>query len=208
MKILIVGATGPTGRLVLERALQSGDAITVLARRPEALDDVKDKMTVIPGDATSHEDMAKAMNGQDAVIATLGTGRSLRANDLFTRAAEAFVSAAKQTGVSRLVWLSSFGVGDTFWDATIVQKIMYRTLLRDIYRNKEASEKIIRGSDLDWTIVYPTSLYNGPAKGQYRVDDRIKMKGAPGINRADVADFICKAVRDDRWIRRNAVITY
>jgi len=207
-KILIIGATGPTGRHVLDLALKSGDTVTVLARRPEALEDVKDNITVIAGDATSREDVAKAMQGQEAVIATLGTGGSLRANGLFTRAAEAVVHAAKQAGVSRLVWLSSFGVGETFRDASLLQKIMYRTLLRDLYENKEASEKIIRESGLDWTIVYPTGLTNGPATGRYRTDDRIRMKGFPRISLADVADFLYKAVRDDAWIRRNAVITY
>lgn len=207
MKMLILGATGPTGRLVLDCTLKAGDAVTVLARRPEALDDLKGKIALVVGDATSQDDVAKAMKGQEAVIATLGTGKSLRANELFTRAAEAVVRAAKQHGVSRLVWLSSFGVGDTIRDATLVQKWMYRTLLRDIYRNKEASEQIIRKSDLDWTIVYPTNLTNGPAKGTYRVDDRIRMKGFPSISRADVADFICKAVRSDEWIRRHAVMT-
>ena len=207
-KILIIGATGPTGRHVLDLALKSGDTVTVLARRPEALEDVKDNITVIAGDATSREDVAKAMQGQEAVIATLGTGGSLRVNGLFTRAAEAVVHAAKQAGVSRLVWLSSFGVGETFRDASLLQKIMYRTLLRDLYENKEASEKIIRESGLDWTIVYPTGLTNGPATGRYRTDDRIRMKGFPRISLADVADFLYKAVRDDAWIRRNAVITY
>lgn len=207
VNVLLLGATGPTGRLVLERAMQAGDTVTALARRPEALRDVEDNITVIAGDATSREDLAKAMTGQDAVIATLGTGRGLRANDLFTRAAEAVVQAAKQTGVTRLVWLSSFGVGETFRDASMRQKIMYRTLLRDLYQNKAASEAIITSSHLDWTIVYPTSLTNGPARGLYRVEERIKMKGLPSISRSDVADFICKVVRDEGWIRRNAVMT-
>ena len=207
MNILLLGATGPTGRQVLDLALKSGAAITALARRPEALDDLKGRITVIAGDATSPDNVAKAMHGRDAVISALGTRKSLRANGLFTRAAEAVVQAARQTGVTRLVWLSSFGVGDTFRDATLAQKIMYRTLLRDLYRNKEASERIIRESGLDWTIVYPTELYDGPATGNYRVADRIPMKGYPRISRADVADFICKAVRDDAWIRRSAVIT-
>ncbi|UQZ86448.1 NmrA-like family protein [Paenibacillus konkukensis] len=207
MNLLILGATGPTGRYVVDRALQSGDTITVLARRPEALADLKDKIKVVVGDATSKNDLVKAMMGQDAVIATLGRGKSIRSNDLFTSAARAIVNAAKQAGVSRLVWLSSFGVGNTIQNATIVQKFMYRTLLRDLYVNKESSEKIIRGSKLNWTIVYPTALMNGPAKGMYQVKERIKMKGAPRIRRADVADFMHKAAYSDEWSYRHAVIT-
>jgi len=207
VNLLILGATGPTGRHVLELALKAGHTITVLARRPEALDDVKDRITVIAGDATHRDDVAKAIRGRDAVISALGTSKSLRANGLFTRAAEAVVQAARQHGVTRLVWLSSFGVGDTFRDASLLQKVMYRTLLRDIYRDKEAAETILRESGLDWTIVYPTGLTNGPAKGAYRAEARIAMKGFPTISRADVADFLLRAVRDDGWLRRHAVIT-
>jgi putative NADH-flavin reductase len=188
MKLLILGSTGPTGRHVLDRALEHGDTITVLARRPEALESVASRITVIAGDATSASDVAEAMAGQDAVIAALGRGRSVRADDLFTRAATAVVDAAKQTGVTRLVWLSSFGVGDTFHSANAMQKTMYRTFLRNIYANKQASEKTIRASNLDWTLVYPTALTSGPATGAYRVDDRLDMKLAARISRADVAE--------------------
>lgn len=207
MKLLLLGATGPTGRLVLDQALAAGDTVTVLARRPEALDDVADSVTLIEGDATSGADVGQAMAGQDATIAALGRGRSTRAHGLFTRAAVAVVQAAELTGVHRLVWLSSFGVGDTFASANGVQKTMYRTLLRDIYANKAASEELIRASVLDWTIVYPTALMNGPAKGAYRVDDRLEMRFAARINRADVAQFMHRAARDPAWIRRDAVIT-
>ncbi|MDT0341463.1 NAD(P)-dependent oxidoreductase [Streptomyces litchfieldiae] len=207
MKLLILGATGPTGHHVLDLALKAGDTVTVLARRPEALADLADRVTVVAGDATSRDDVAKAMRGQDAVISALGRSRSVRADDLFTRAAAAVTGAAEGTGVSRLVWLSSFGVGDTYRSASPVQKVMYRTFLRDIYANKEISEKAIRSSGLDWTLVYPTTLTKGPAKGTYRVGERLPMRGHPTISRADVADFMHKAAHSPEWIRRDAVIT-
>ncbi|MET9763810.1 NAD(P)H-binding protein [Streptomyces sp. NPDC006372] len=207
MKLLILGATGPTGRHVVDLAIRSGDTVTVLARRPEALHDLAGRITVVAGDATSHDDIAKAMTGQDAVISALGRSTSVRADDLFTRAAAAVIGAAKEADVSRLVWLSSFGVGDTYRSASLAQKAMYSTFLRNIYANKEVSEKGIRSSGLDWTLVYPTMLTKGPAKGTYRVGDRLPMKGNPTISRADVADFLYKAARSPEWIHRDAVIS-
>ncbi|MFG2133507.1 NAD(P)-dependent oxidoreductase [Streptomyces sp. NPDC048751] len=207
MNILILGATGPTGRHVVDLAIAAGDTVTVLARRPEALEDLADQVNVVAGDATSHRDVVKAMVGQDAVISALGRSTSVRADDLFTRAAEAVISTAKEEGVSRLVWLSSFGVGDTCQSASAAQKIMYRTFLRNIYANKELSEKAIRSSGLDWTLVYPTLLTKGPAKGTYRAGDRLPMKGNPKISRADVAAFLHKAAHSPEWIDRDAVIT-
>ncbi|MEU0073799.1 SDR family oxidoreductase [Streptomyces sp. NPDC006332] len=207
MNLLILGATGPTGRHVVDLALEGGDTVTVLARRPEALDDLAGRVNVVTGDATSHDDVAKAMIGQDAVISALGRSTSVRADDLFTRAATAVIGAAKETGVPRLIWLSSFGVGDTFKSASAAQKVMYRTFLRNIYANKEESEKAIRSSGLDWTLVYPTMLTKNPAKGTYLVGDRLPMKGNPSISRADVADFMYKAAHSPEWIHRDAVIT-
>ncbi|MDX2936156.1 NAD(P)-dependent oxidoreductase [Streptomyces ipomoeae] len=207
MNLLILGATGPTGRHVVDLALQAGDTVTVLARRPEALKDLAGQVTVVAGDATSHHDVAKAMIGQDVVISALGRSTSIRADDLFTHAAAAVIGAAKEVGVSRLVWLSSFGVGDTYRSASAAQKVMYSTFLRNVYANKELSEKAIRSSGLDWTLVYPTMLTKGPAKGTYLVGERLPMKGNPSISRADVADFMYKAAHSPEWIHRDAVIT-
>ncbi|GAB3209618.1 NAD(P)-dependent oxidoreductase [Marinactinospora thermotolerans] len=207
MKLLILGATGHTGKHVVERALEHGDTVTVLARRPERLAPLAGRVTVVAGDATSADDLAKAMADQDAVISTIGRGTSIRANDLFTRAASAVDAVAKKTGVSRLVWMSSYGVGATYESAAPLQKAMYKTFLRDIYANKALSEKTIRASGLDWTIVYPTALTNGPAKGAYRVGDHIEMKGVPRISRADVGHFMHDAVHDPAWIHREVIIT-
>ncbi|WP_336246612.1 NAD(P)-binding oxidoreductase [Streptomyces cupreus] len=117
------------------------------------------------------------------------------------------IGAVKEQGVSRLVWLSSFGVGDTYRSASAAQKLMYRTFLRNIYANKELSEKAIRSSGLDWTLVYPTLLTKAPAKGTYLAGDRLPMKGNPKISRADVAAFMHRAAHSPEWIHRDAVIT-
>lgn len=131
----------------------------------------------------------------------------MRADGLFTRAATAVADAARQAGVTRLAWLSSFGASDTFHSANAMQKTMYRTFLLTIYASKQASEKTIRASHLDWTLVYPTALTNGPAAGAYHVDDRLDMKLAARISRADVADFMHKTAHDDACTGRDAVIT-
>ncbi|MFI9168767.1 NAD(P)-dependent oxidoreductase [Streptomyces lincolnensis] len=98
-------------------------------------------------------------------------------------------------------------MGDTYRSASVPQKAFYSTFLRNIYANKEASEKAIRSSGLDWTLVYPTKLTKDPATGTYLVGERLPMKGNPTISRADVADFLYKAVRGPEWIGRDAVIT-
>ena len=207
MKLLILGATGPTGRLVVERALRAGDTCTVFVRNPAKLGDLAGQVTVVTGDATSPSDVAAAVPGHDAVISALGQGRSLTSGGLYARAAAAVIAAAKQSNVSRLVWMSSFGVGDTLRSASLNQKLMYRTMLRPVYADKAAADERIRASGLDWTLIYPTALTNGPAKHAYRVGERLSMKGIRTISRADVAAFMVDAAHESEWVGRDAVIT-
>ncbi|MDX3224884.1 NAD(P)-binding oxidoreductase [Streptomyces sp. ME19-01-6] len=207
MKLLILGATGPTGRHVIDMALRSGDSVTAFVRNPAALDDLADKVTPVSGDATSLRDVSSAAVGHDAIVSALGRGNSVRADGLFTRASTAVIGAAGEAGVSRLVWLSSFGVGHTFAWSSGPQKLIYSTLLRSIYADKEIADESIRSSGLDWTVVYPTRLTHGPAKGTFRADDRLPMKGNPTISRADVAAFIHHVARGGEWIHRSPVIT-
>ncbi|AKV86542.1 nucleoside-diphosphate sugar epimerase [Microbacterium sp. CGR1] len=207
MKLLVLGATGPTGQHVLERALEHGDEVTVLVRRPDALDGLANRVTVVQGDATSTDDVTRAMDGQDAVVSALGRATSFRSEELFTHAASAVVAAMGKTGVRRLVWLSSFGVGATFASASGLQKLFYRTFLRAIYVDKAASEKTLRGAGLDLTIAYPTALTHGPAQDGYAVGDRLPMRGNPTISRADVAHFLHLAAHDPAWTGRDAVLT-
>ncbi|GAA2407572.1 NAD(P)H-binding protein [Streptomyces coeruleofuscus] len=207
MKLLILGATGPTGRHVLDLAVRSGDSVTAFVRNPAALGDLAEQVTTVTGDATSHRDLAAAAAGHDAIVSALGRGNSVRADGLFTRASAAVIGAAGEAGVSRLVWLSSFGVGHTFGWSSSAQKLIYGTLLRSIYADKAIADERIRSSGLDWTVVYPTRLTHGPVKGTYRADDRLPMKGNPTISRADVAAFMHTAAQGSEWIHRTAVIS-
>ena len=85
---------------------------------------------------------------------------------------------------------------------------MYKTILRNIYANKAEAEKLLRASDLDYTIVYPTALTNGPATDTYRVGENISMNSAVlKVSRADVGHFMYRAALDAEWIGRDAVIT-
>ncbi|WP_125764082.1 NAD(P)-dependent oxidoreductase [Companilactobacillus hulinensis] len=207
MKILIIGATGQTGRCVIQSALDAGHEVTAFARHTESLNELDDQIEIITGDAISTPELEKAMTGKDAVISTLGRGKSTRAHNLFTRAAVSIVNAANHTEVKRLIWMSSFGVGETFKDANVAQKVAYSTMLRNIYTNKADAERIIRLSHLNWTIVYPSALTNGNLTGEYQIGEHLRMSGAPRISRADVADCMINLLKDDEWIHRGIEIT-
>ncbi|MET7474881.1 NAD(P)-binding oxidoreductase [Streptomyces sp. NPDC005648] len=207
MKLLVLGATGPTGRHLVDMAVRSGDSVTAFVRNPDALGDLAEGVTPVIGDATSQRDIAAVAAGHDAILSALGRGNSVTADGLFTRSSAALIGAAGAADVSRLVWLSSFGVGHTYAWASTAQKLIYRTVTRAIYADKEIADERIRNSGLDWTVVLPTRLTHGPAKGTFQADDRLPMKGNPTISRADVAAFMHQAAHSDEWIHRSPVIT-
>jgi putative NADH-flavin reductase len=110
-------------------------------------------------------------------------------------------------GVRRLIFTSAFGVGSTYRDVPLVPRIFIRVLLSDIYRDKLTDATLLRESALDWTIVCPTRLVDGPASGRYRVGERLVLRGMPRIARADMAAFLLGQVDDLTFVRKQVLIS-
>lgn len=207
MKLLILGATGPTGRNLLGQGLDAGHDITTLVRNANRLTITHPRLTSAIGDATDRAALEKAVRGKDAVLSALGAGNSLR-SDIASRAVAALIPALKAQAVSRIVFLSSFGVGASFLDASPIQKLAYRTLLRAIFADKAKADAMLRESGLAWTLVYPTLLTEGPRTGRCRAGEHLAMKGMAKISRADVAQFMLAQLSTNEWVNRTAVISY
>ena len=206
MRLLILGATGPTGRHLVDQALAGGHDVTAFVRDPGRLTATRPRLAVAAGDATDARALEGAMNGQHAVLSALGAGNSLR-SEIASRAVAAVVPAMQAQGVKRIIYLSAFGVGETFEQASVVQRLAYRTLLRQIFADKAKADAMLRASALDWTLVYPTLLMNGSRTGSCRVGERLPMRGMAKISRADVAAFMLAQLSSDEWLRRIAVVS-
>ena len=170
MKILILGATGLTGQQLLTRALEHQHEVTVLVRDPSKLSFQHQQLKIIKGDVLDSQVLLTAVQGQHAVISTLGKGQSLWSSDLITNAVNCLIPAMYESNVKRLIFLSGFGAGETFVQANQLQKFIFKTFLKGIYSDKAQAEKKIRASSLDWTLVYPVQLINTPANGNYKLN--------------------------------------
>src|ERR1700716_3100022 len=95
MNLVVLGATGRTGRLVVEQALISGHNVTALVRSPEKVATSHPNLRVVIGAATETSAVSGALEGADAVISTLGGKPSVIADS--TRA----IVAAARTGGGR-----------------------------------------------------------------------------------------------------------
>ena len=193
MNILVFGATGATGQQVVKQALSRGHRVTAFVRRPEALE-TADNVRIVVGDATRDKSkIAEAMSGQELVISALGRRNSFRSDHLISRSMEAIVPSMKQAGVSRMILMSSFGVGESLRDAPLIPGIMFRVLLKDIFADKESAERELRASGLDWTIVHPVLLTNRAA---YRTVPRGRAT-RPAWHTEDIAGG-CGSLHPDR----------
>jgi len=208
MKLLVLGATGGTGREVAAQALQAGHDIKVFVRDPTRLTITLDRQHVITGSVTENQDALRdAMRGRDGVISALGAGNSLTSNGLIARSLPAIVQAMTSASVRRLIFTSAYGVGETWRDVPLLPRLLMRTLLRDLYADKAAGEEILRKSGLDWTLVYPVTLTNGPRTGRWRAGERLDLHGVPRISRADVAAFLLAQATDATYVRQGVLVS-
>ena len=210
MKLLILGATGGTGRSALKEAKALGHDVTILVRDPGKLSAEERHATRIVTGALPEDEkeLVDAMRGQDAVISALGRGRSFKSENLIQRSVPVILRAMAQAGVRRLIFTSAFGIGETWRDTPFVSRLFARTLLRGLYADKTIGEGLIRQSDLDWTIVHPTMLTDGPRKGTWRSGERLALAAMPKISRGDVGAFLVSQLNDSSYVRKTALVSY
>ena len=208
MRIFLLGASGGTGREIAAQALARGHQVTALVREPARLPLRDPGLRTVLGDLLVDQRAAlDALGGHDAVVSALGVRNSFRSGRLIERGLGAVVPAAERADVRRFVLISAFGVGHTRRDASLPQRLIYRVLLAGIYADKLAGERLLAGSALDWTVIYPVLLTDGPATGSYRLATTLPMKGVPKIARADVAHAVLEELAANRFVRSGAVIS-
>src|SRR5438093_6545980 len=146
MNLVVLGATGGTGRLVVAQVLAAGHTVTALVRSPEKLTLTNPNFRVIAGQATDPSAVSRAFDGADAVISALSGNGSV-----ISESTQAIVEAAHKAGVIRAIVLSSFLVElDRF---NFVTRLLTGLAINSMIKDKSAEEKALRDSDLDWTIV-------------------------------------------------------
>jgi uncharacterized protein YbjT (DUF2867 family) len=201
MKMLVLGATGATGRLVVDQALAAGHSVRALVRSPEKLTAAQPELEVVIGHATDPADVGPAMVGVDAVISTLGATKG----SVVTDATRAIIAGAATSGVRRLVMLSSFAVlrDRLSGPAKLVSSVAMSAVVRD----KAAAEDLLRDSDLDWTVIHAVRLTNGPATGHAKaLPDTTTVRMGATISRADVAAWLLSAATDQSARGRAVVV--
>lgn len=208
-KILVLGGTGGTGRLIVSQALERGQQVTALVRSPEKASDLKGAKLIV-GDVRDEKVLREALKGQGAVVSSLGTPASpFREVTLLSTATHALVSAMKAENVSRLVCITGMGAGDSAGHGGFLfDNVIFPLLLKKVYADKNRQETIVRDSGLDWILVRPTVLNDKPGHGSVRALTDLSGFHGGGISRADVATFVLDQLHANAWLHRSPLITW
>jgi putative NADH-flavin reductase len=209
MKLTIFGSTGGTGRQVVTQALEQGHTVTAFARSPEKLDQKHEKLQVAKGDVMDFALVERAIQGQDAVLCTLGL-EAMSQNKLRANGTKNIIQAMEKTGVRRIICQSALGVGDSRDVLPFHYKhLIIPLMLGRVYADHEIQEKHLKESQLDWIIVRPGTLSNGDRTGAYKhgfaADDKTPTLK---ISRADVADFMLRQLTEDTYRHKTPCISY
>ena len=207
MRVLVFGATGLTGEKLVEYASWQGHLVTAFVRDPAHAPFEAD-VRVRAGDVTDPRAVANTIAGQDAVLCALGAATPIRRSPSLVEGVRHITSAMSASGLTRLVYLSFLGVpGGRHQLSALGRYVVAPILLHNIAADHAAKERLIRESGLDWTIVRPPRLTNGPRTGTTRHGEQIHARQVvPRVSRADVADLMVRALDDPASVHRALAI--
>jgi putative NADH-flavin reductase len=203
MRVLIVGATGGTGRRLVAQALDRGHTVTALARDPTRLRLAHPQLTIVQGDVLDLASVDAAMRGQDAVVSALGHKRFFYPTRTLSEGTRNILSAMETRGVRRFVCETSLGIGDSAGRMGLYYTLFtIPVILPFYYWDKTRQERMIAATNVEWVIVRPGLLTKSSGRGRYRYGRRIgSFLWTPRISRADVADFMLDQLVSDTCLR-------
>ena len=211
MELAIFGATGAVGRQLVEQAVAEGHDVRAVVRDVARLTTASPRLTLVQGELEEAERLASALAGADAVLSALGpAANSAQAADRLVQAVRAIVDAMEEHGVRRYVGLSGGAVrldGERKQVVDALASAVVRVVARHVVDAKQRECELLRDSGLDWVIVRPPRITDGPLTGSYRAGE-IRIGPRSRISRADVAHFMLRQVSEDRYLRRGPFISY
>jgi putative NADH-flavin reductase len=211
MKLVIFGASGGTGQHLVQQALAQGHTVTASARHPDSiLAAPSPGLTVVQGDVHDAAAVSAVIAGHDAVLSGLGA-RTLGRSDVLHVGVGNILAGMAAHGVRRIIVLGASGAAEDAGQhlgagTRLMLKVISATVLREPFRSQREQERQLEASAMDYTIVRPPRLLDGPFTGRYRVQEDGLPSGGVTINRADVADFMLRQLTDTAWIRKGPYV--
>ena len=210
-KIVVFGANGRTGRLLCEQALAAGHGVAAVTRRPSEFPIEHDRLTVVEADAHDAQTVDRAIDGADVVLSTLGVPFTRKPITIYGDGVRNITAAMSRHGITRLVVVSSSATqphhhaDGGFLMNRVLQPLVTATIGKTTYTDMRAMERHLRESELEWTIVRPSGLFDAARVTRYELHE----DQAPGIytSRADLAACLLHQATDTRFMRKAVAVT-
>ncbi|MCX7987350.1 MAG: NAD(P)H-binding protein [Bacteroidales bacterium] len=208
MKVALFGATGRTGKVLLEQLLHKYISVQALVRNPRRIEMTHPLLNVVEGDARNFESVFNTVQGTEAVISVIGYVRGSEAG-FQSVALNNMIRSMEEFGIKRIIVLTGSGVsveGDTpSWENDLLT-LLIKTLAPARYYDGVNQLKLLENSTLDWTLVRAPLLTNGKLTTNYRVGNQ-RIGFLSHISRADVAHFITKVLFENSYIRQAPLVS-
>ena len=212
MKIAVFGATGIAGKAIVSEALEKGHEVTVLTRDSTRVTITHSRLHVMEGQVTDRNVVRRVIEGQDAVIQTLGIGGKGdgRPTTFVSEANRLIMEEMEKAGISRYIAISVIGAGDSLYFMPWIYRKsimpLFMSWFQAIIDDKNRMEETIRQSNLEWTIVRCTTIKDGKAKGQVKAS--LDGKGLKfSITAPDMASFFVEQIASKEFLRQSPVIS-
>ena len=205
MRLTVFGASGGTGRRLVERALAAGHQVTAVTRHPDSIPP-REGLTVVGADVADADAVDTAIAGSDAVLSALGVSYSRKPISVYSQGATNIIVAMHRHGVKRLVVVSSapldpaYRPSDSLFFTRVMEPLFMRRPGRTTYEDMRRMESLVRSSDLEWTIVRSCWLFDAAAVTDYRLAEN--SAGGLFTARADLAASMLAQLADDRFVHK------
>ncbi len=204
--LTVFGATGKTGRLVVDRALASGWAVRAFCRPGSQLPAMHLSLTRIDGSLDSPEQVREALRGSEAVVVVFGPRRGAGATDIFcAQGTKAILEEMAGLGISRLICQTGAMIGANYSNrGSFYERMRRRFVARspDLAKDRDEQEQLVRGSALDWTVVKPPRIVDRAGKGKWKASPDLSLGMMSAITFEDLASFIIHEVSAREHLRQ------
>ncbi|HXS35993.1 MAG TPA: SDR family oxidoreductase [Flavipsychrobacter sp.] len=190
--ILVIGANGGIGKNTVSEALKAGHCVTALVRNKANLQIAHPNLKIIEGDIMLPETYEDALNNIQVVISAIGNKMD-KPTTLYSEGNRNLLNAMKKKNVKRAFFISAAAIeispAQSFF-VRLLTKYVVQKLFGNGYADQRIMEKLIKESDINWTIMRPPRMTDGPITGNYRYAINSFLKKCLTISRGDVAQFM------------------
>ncbi|GER89604.1 hypothetical protein KDW_37660 [Dictyobacter vulcani] len=210
MKLVIFGATGGTGRALVEQALEAGHDVTAAVRNPANYPIQHERLHIEKADVFDPAAVDAVMKGKNAVLSALGTHKrgllgAFKPDGIYSEGIKNILQGMQKNGIRRLVCVTAAAADDQFVPQGFYGSVIIPLFMRKLYADMKLMHREISKSNFDWVVVRPAQLTDYPRTDEYRISLRPSSKDRT-TRRADLAAFMLKELTDTQYLRKLPVI--